>query len=143
MNTDEIDRFLRPRVPDFDGVFSIDTLPDNPHLLVFNTDNSRSAGRHWVCIYVEDGRGEFFDSFGRRPNEAFERYMNRHCSSSWLFNDRQLQSVVSNFCGHYCICYCFLRSRGIDMRKIVRSFTSDTGLNDVLVHAFVCKRNNV
>jgi len=29
------------------------------------------------------------------------------------------------------------------MRKIVHSFTSDTGLNDVLVHAFVCKRNNV
>jgi len=24
--------------------------------------------------------------------------------------------------------------------KIVRSFTSDTGLNDVLVHAYVCSR---
>jgi len=58
--------------------------------------------------------------------------MNRHCLS-WNFNDRQLQSVVSKFCGHYCICFCVARSNGIDMRKIVRKLTSDTGLNDMLV----------
>jgi len=28
---------------------------------------------------------------------------------------------------------------GIDMRKIVCSFTSDSALNDVLVHALVCR----
>ena len=59
---------------------------------------------------------------------------------SWIFNDRQLQSVISKFCGHYCIYYCMLRSMGFDMRKIVRSFSSDTGLNDALVHRFVCRR---
>jgi len=139
MNAEEIESFLRRRhVPNFDGVFSIDTLPDRPRLLVCNTDTSDGPGRHWVCISVERGRGEFFDSFGRRPDEKFERYMERHCSS-WTFDDRQLQSVVSRFCGHYCIYYCTLRSRGIDMRKIVSSFTGDTGLNDVLVHGFVCR----
>jgi len=78
----------------------------------------------------------FFDSFGRRPNVDFEHNMNRHCS-----NDRQLQSVglVSKFCGHYCIYFCIIRSRGLDMCKIVRSYSSDTGLNDALVHAFVCR----
>jgi len=77
-------------------------------------------------------------NFGRRPSAEFERYMNRHCRY-WTFNDKQLQSVVSQFCGHYSICYCLYRSRGIDMRKIVCSFTSDTALNDVLVHALVCR----
>jgi len=43
MNSDEIDRFLRARVRDFDGVFSIDTLRDDPRLLVCNTDPSRVA----------------------------------------------------------------------------------------------------
>jgi len=28
------------------------------------------------------------------------------------------------------------------MRRIVSSFTRDTGFNDVLVHGFVCKRIN-
>jgi len=140
MNSDEIDRFLRAHLRDFDGVFSVDTLPEEPRLLVCNTDPSDKPGRHWIVIHVdEDGHGDFFDSFGRQPNDYFERYMNRHCLS-WNFNDRQLQSVVSKFCGHYCIYFCILRCSGIDMHKIVRSFSSDTGLNDALVHAFVCRR---
>jgi len=140
MNSDEIERFLRRRLSEFDGVFSVDNLPEDPRLLVCNTDPSDRPGRHWIAIYVDsEGRGDFFDSFGRRPNADFERYMNRHCLS-WNFNDRQLQSVVSKFCGHYCIYFCIARSNGIDMRKIVRKLTSDTGLNDMLVHAYVCSQ---
>jgi len=85
-------------------------------------------------MYLFLSSPRLFDSFGRRPNADFERYMNRHCVS-WNFNDKQLQSVVSKFCGYYCIYFCILRSRDVDMCKIVRSFSSDTGLNDVLVHA--------
>jgi len=125
MNSIETEHVLRRHVVDFDGVFSDDTLPNKPRLLISNTDPSDKPGRHWICIYIKDGRGEFFDSFGRRPSVVFERYLNRHCSF-WTFNQRQLQSVVSKFCGHYCIY--MLRSRGVDMRKIVSSFTSDTGL---------------
>jgi len=139
MNTEEIGRVLR-RVcaNEFDGVFSADMLPAKPHLLVVNTDASHKPGRHWVCMCMENGCGEYFDSFGQPPTANFERYLNRHCSS-WTFNSRQLQSVISRFCGHYCICYCVLRSRGIDMSKIVNSFTTDTALNDVLAHRFACR----
>jgi len=73
MNSDEIDRFLRARVRDFDGVFSVDSLPNDQHLLVFNTDPSDKPGRHWIAIYIEDGCGEFFHSFGHQPNIDFER----------------------------------------------------------------------
>jgi len=67
MNSDEIQRILRRQTADFDGAFSVDTMPSKPHLLVCNTDPSDKPGQHWVCIYVDDdGRGEFFDSFGRR-----------------------------------------------------------------------------
>ena len=141
MNSEEIERVLRQRrVRDFDGVFAADELPDDPRLLVVNTDPASRPGRHWVCICVDkDGRGEYFDSFGRRPAVYFERYMDRHCSS-WTFNCRQLQSVTSRFCGHYCIYYCVLRSRGVGMFAIVNSLTADTGLNDVLIHRFACVR---
>jgi len=47
MNTEEIDRILRRHVRDFDGVFSIDTLPDRPHLLVCNT----RCKLHYVSIF--------------------------------------------------------------------------------------------
>jgi len=67
------------------------------------------------------------------PSVTFRRYLDKHCVH-WSYNDVQLQSVVSRFC----VLYCILRSRGIDMRSIVRSFTRDIGFNDVLVHGFVC-----
>ena len=57
MNGEEIERFLRERLPNFDGVFSVDTLPRTPRLLVCNTDPSDRPGRHWVVIYVKDGHG--------------------------------------------------------------------------------------
>ena len=55
MNTEEIDRILRRHVRDFDGVFSADTLPEKPRLFVCNTDASDKPGRHWICMYFEDG----------------------------------------------------------------------------------------
>ena len=103
MNTEEIDRVLsRVCGKDFDGVFSADMLPAKPRLLVVNTDPTGEPGRHWVCISANDGRGEYFDSFGQPPAANFEHYLNEHCSS-WTFNRKQLQSVVSRFCGHYCV----------------------------------------
>ena len=51
-------------------------------------------------------------------NEKYLRYrdraINEHCRE-WIFNKRQLQSAVSLFCGHYCVCFCILRSRDISL----------------------------
>ena len=45
MNTEEIDRALRQTcAKDFDGVFSADTLPEKPRLLVANTDPLADPG---------------------------------------------------------------------------------------------------
>jgi len=127
MNTEEIDRILRRQCArDFDGIFNVDTLPDRPRLLVCNTNPSYRRSRR-IFRFVRTS-----------TSAEFERCMNRH-RRYWTFNDKQLQSVVSQFCGYYCICHCLYRSSGIDMRKIVCSFTSDTALNDVLVHALVCR----
>jgi hypothetical protein len=50
-----------------------------------------------------------------------------------------LQSLVSHVCGHYCIFYCIHRSRNKNINAIINLLTSDTGLNDYLVHNYVCK----
>jgi len=123
----------------FQGVYSVDTLPPNPRLLVCNTDPSTKPGSHWIAIYVDkNGRGDYFDSFGRAPNREFEDYMNKHCRV-WTFNRKQLQSVISRFCGFYCCFFCLFRSRCVDMINIVKHFTSDTALNDSIVHGFICR----
>ena len=44
-----------------------------------------------------------------------------------------MQSVISKFCGHYCIFYCLHRCRGVDVRRVAKMFTKDTSLNDSIV----------
>ena len=139
MNNLDIERLLNG-VAQYRGTFSCDTLPHGvTGLMIANTDPQDKPGEHWIAIYLSpDGKhGEYFDSFGRRPPPIFETFLNDNCLI-WTCNSRQLQSVVSNMCGYYCIYFCLLRSRGIDMQKIVNSFTTDTGFNDIIVHELLC-----
>jgi len=62
MNSDEIECYLRRRLRDVDGVFSVVNMSEDPRLLVCNTDPSDKPGRHWIAVYIEDGRGDFFST---------------------------------------------------------------------------------
>jgi hypothetical protein len=139
MNIEDIDRFVRVACRGiFQGDYSIDTLPETPRLLICNTGPSYKPGQHWVALYVNPPRrGEYVDSFGRRPPAMIEDYMNKHCVK-WLFNAKQLQSVASSYCGFYCCFYCVLRCRDVDLTRIVNSFINDTGFNHLIVRNFVC-----
>ena len=110
-----------------------------PELIVCNTSTSTKPGRHWVVLHNDKNRREeYFDSFGRCPTERFTKYSNDNCVG-WIWNDWQIQSVISKCYGHYCIFYCLYRSRELDVRKVARMFTKYTSLNDSVVHNSVCK----
>lgn len=145
MNTLEIEKHLSNDVVCrriFKGIYSRDNLPVvdvDSALIICNTDYRRGPGEHWVVFYFNDNRGEYFDSFGRYPEEHFVKYLNANCSS-WTFNKTQIQSIISQFCGHYCILYAMFRARGLVLSRIVKLFTKDTGFNDSIVHNFVCNK---
>ena len=142
MNGREIERVLNANLLVFRGVYSCDTLPEGDvrGLLVSNTDPHDKPGEHWIAMYIDGERGEYFDSFGRAPNKHFESYMNKHCTI-WTFNKKQLQSIISSFCGYYCCMFCMLSCRRVDMTRIVNMFTTDTGFNDCIAHSFVCNKS--
>ena len=145
MNTRDLFRHLARRCQgELIGIFSADRLPRRlparrPLLLVCNTDPHSKPGEHWIAMYLaKDGTGEYFDSFGRMPSPIFSDFLERHCVN-YVFNDEQLQSVLSSFCGHYCIFYCLFKRLDYSMSSIVNCFSSDTMLNDTIVHKFVCR----
>jgi hypothetical protein len=140
MDTNQIENVLRNQ-SSFQGVFSSDTLPTIPRLLVCNTDPSTRPGEHWIAIYVDTEKhyGEYFDSFGRPPSKDIESYLNANCRR-WTFNKKQLQSRISAFCGFYCCLFVILRCRGFNLTKIVGLFSNDTGYNDWIVHRFICNK---
>ena len=144
MNSSQINQILRQNCPIYHGVFAADELPEitfncRPIVIVANTDPKNLPGTHWVCIYFDANNDcEYFDSFGQRPSPDFEMYINCYCQS-WSYNKRQLQSVISKYCGAYCVWFCIMKSRGYPMHTITNRLTNDTALNDHLVHKFACK----
>jgi len=140
MDTDQIDGLLatdaytRTVVQDVVSKNGLPTITKLPVAFVCNIHNSDKPGQHWISIYMSDeGRGEYFDSYGRPPNQTFLR---NNCRE-WTFNDRRLQSPLSNVCGQYCVVYLLYRCRGVPMATFVKSFNTDLVSNDCRVYDLV------
>ena len=92
-----------------------------------------------VVLYIGKIRSrEYFDSFDRRfGTERFTKYLNDNCAdwTDWIWKARQIESVISKFLDivYYTVYIGIL----LDVRKVARMFTKDTGLNDSIVHNFV------
>jgi hypothetical protein len=141
MNSLEIENLLRPDCKlsrTYEGVFASDTIPlfcGSRSAMVLNFDPISKEGSHWVCVYVENGKGEYFDSYGMSPHivTPFIYFLDRNCGSNWSYNRHELQSIDSTVCGHYCIWFLSERARGKTMSEIVSQFSNDTRSNDTLV----------
>lgn len=109
----------------FAGTFPSDQIPlkhSYPYFIVVNTDAANKPGKHWVLIWMESAeKAEFFDSFARRPQGPILRFLHRF--KTILYNNKPLQSVLSEACGVFVCLYAILRSRGYSHSKIVYSFS--------------------
>jgi hypothetical protein len=133
----------------FEGVYASNMLPSfcdtsgSGAAVVANLDPSTRPGSHWVCMYVdEQGRGEYFDSYGLPPPlPEFVAFLGRNAARGWTYNRHELQSLDTTVCGHYCIWFLSERARGKSMEEIVARFSStDTQKNDSQVENFVVTR---
>ncbi len=130
-------------LPDtFRGVYPRDLLPTNiplksreaPVCLIYNTDSSNLAGVHWAClICYPNGVGEVFDSFGQTPQPIVTRWMTRHCSKGWTYNQKRVQGLLSTLCGAYCLYYLYFRLQ-TNCQTIDKLFPLNN--NDVLINIF-------
>ena len=132
MNTLEIDAILRDdrrTSKAFKGVFASDELPSRTStdsLFVCNTDPSDRPGTHWIVVYVDEmHKSDYFDSFGMAPTiPEIELFLNDN-SVAWAYNDRPVQEITSDACGHHCIFFAVHRCIGFDMKSIVNMYTKD------------------
>ena len=141
MNSLEILRALS-FVPDHTiGVYPSDMIPESwqmPATLVFNTDNSKKPGTHWVAVYVDrKSCGYYFDSYGMKPHIPDHVMRLRKNCKTLRYNDRQLQSISSDVCGHFCIMFLYFMARNIGFSEFLSLFSSDLHKNDVVVKEFV------
>ncbi len=138
MRTNEIYCIIKQLYPlnkYFNGVYSIDTLDSSPLcyplFIISNTAPKHDSGKHWVAIYIKNQYyGEFFDSYGNKPNKMFLQFMKSRCRKV-KHNVKQVQNILAKTCGNHCIYYLFRKSRGYSMKEIVKN------LNDNIVKMFV------
>ncbi|KAJ8018950.1 hypothetical protein HOLleu_42760 [Holothuria leucospilota] len=130
-------------------VFPSDCLPSEcfsfPCAFIANTDKADEPGSHWVAMYFDDNVADFFDSFGRTPEECspyFEHFLKKH-SNIIQWNQKRLQGFMSTVCGQYCLFYLLHRCRNLSMNTIISKFTEDPTFNDSLVNDFITKRYNL
>jgi len=142
MDTSQINRILRSDAATkgcFLGTFPLDRLPQ-PHSFpasaVANLDDSTMPGSHWVALFRTNySKGEYFDSFGRRPPEAVISSFLSGCTDL-QFNIRPAQSKDTITCGQWSILFILLRSRGLSLNNIRDCF--DKGFHhDKAVNAIV------
>lgn len=130
----------------FLGVFPCDQLPTNVHrpsCLIVNSDRLGEKGEHWMAIFVnKEGYGDFFCSYGSKPNVRFTKFMNEHCYD-WNYNAKRIQNTYSTTCGQYALFFLFCRSHGLSLSKFCSLFTKNYAENDEIVTAFVNGKYNL
>jgi hypothetical protein len=128
----------------FGSVLARDQLPldiENKKLLyIVNLDPISKPGTHWIAIFMNGNKSEYFDSLGNTPHDDFVKFMLTK-SNSFNFNRIAVQDSYSSYCGLYCLFYCYFKSRGYSFKQILDMFTSNTFVNNVLVdyYNYTCK----
>ena len=124
----------------FKGVYPKDQLPtvEYPGSYVVYTNRSTAPGEHWVAMLFNNQRfAEYFDSYGLHPIvHGLTDFLDSH-SSSWTYNSKTLQSLISEVCGHYTAYYILFRSCGCFLSEILTHFSSSVSLNDKTVERFI------
>lgn len=148
MDTVELTRALTSNEitqPYFRGVFARDQTkeaksfinPNRANIFIFNTDPKSEPGEHWVCVYIQGGKGELFDSFGMEPSNDLFNFIHSN-TESWIRNTMRFQSLLSSVCGQYCIFFACKRSMNFSFDQILKMINNKN--SDTIVHSYV--KNN-
>lgn len=97
-----------------------------------NEDPDFMPGSHWVGIYIDKyGYSYFFDSFGRNPKGTILNFILRN-SLMYTYNTKQIQHLMSDVCGKYCILFLLNYALGNNVDQFINMFSSSYKKNDVI-----------
>lgn len=130
-------------VGNFLGTFPCDIQPDVEGLksfsLVFNESKHDDEGSHFVCVYATEDKIYYFDSMGLSLENDYIKMFVFSCGRPAVLSNVQLQSLNSNMCGFFCICFLLYMSLGMNFKNFFKCFSSDLKLNDIIVIDFIEK----
>ena len=90
---------------------------------------NKLAGSHWVCFSLMRNNSWYFDSMGcdLMPLEI-ERYLNAY---NVYKNDDQVQSLGSEYCGHFCLAAMYYMHHHHGQARVVLNRFTDMFYHDL------------
>ena len=121
LTTDNL-MYLAQSIPNFCGVYSINSLPKLPasnysmnpekknyNSYIINLDTDNLSGSHWVAAVDTGQKIELFDSFGTPPEQLLQSWATKH-SCEWTYEPYvMIQHLDAVTCGYYALIYCLTR----------------------------------
>lgn len=110
-----------------------------PSLVIFNTDSVSGPGEHWcACFYLNKQFAEFFDPYGMSPDIYDFTPSIQRFSKKIYFNEKPVQGLTADTCGHHVLFFSLHRSRNISSKTIMNKFYSDDAAkNDKMVFNYL------
>ena len=137
MDEKQIAECIRPYVRDFIGVFACNERPISltNRYYVLNTKRRGTEGEHWIAVNIQNGKIEVFDSLATfDQNTCIMKFINDLNFNTILYNKLRIQSVTSNVCGMYTVCFIIYRSAGMCFNNFLKLFNrNDFVQNDFLI----------
>ena len=125
-----------------------DRLPSKRFIgdYVVNLQNENDgSGTHWVFAKItENEPALYWDSFGVFPPEEVKKFLH---PQKIMFNNRQIQDIKSECCGHYCEALAYFLKYDADPKKslgqnyydFINMFSDDTKKNDRILKEYLTK----
>jgi len=135
MNTEQIN-YLLSDYKCFIGTYPRDLLPKQictkPCAVIINTDDSSKPGQHWVALYLNKGKAEYFDSLAVTPiHSDIIKFLIRNKIKKLVYNSNQLQSILSDMCGAYCVLFVKFICSNLNFCDVINYFSNNKLNNDV------------
>ena len=115
------DAVKKLKIPNFRGVFLLDTLPkklNKKECGIVNFDKSGGPGTHWVAWYKDGKTKIYFDSYGVQPPIEVINYLGKLI----YYNTDKVQPAGQVFCGHLCLYVLKELSMGHKFQNILNKF---------------------
>ena len=109
------------KIPNFRGVFLLDTLPKKPNKReygIVNFDKSGRPGIHWVAWHKTGKTKIYFDSYGVQPPIEVINYLGKPI----YYNTDQVHPAGEVFYGHLCLYVLKELSTGHEFQNILNNF---------------------
>jgi hypothetical protein len=77
--------------------------PKNGSYIINLQDSDAGQGSHWVCMFINDKRGVYYDSFGKVPPNDVLTFLKKNGIKNVVYNADRIQDLKSDACGYYCL----------------------------------------